>query len=62
MIERKMCQIIDRNPNLIKILDHMPEPNKRLIIFKHWGIKYDDGIIYGFVPANWMDLEANIIT
>ena len=31
-IERKICQIIDRNPNLIKILDHMPEPYKRHII------------------------------
>ena len=40
----------------------MPEPYKRHIIIKHWGIQYDDGIIYGFVPANWMDLEPNIIT
>ena len=62
MIERKICQIIDRNPNLIKLLDHMPEPYKRYIIIKHWGIQYHDEIIYGFVPANWMDLEPNIIT
>ena len=62
MIERKICKIIDRNPNLIKILDHMPEPYKRHIIIKHWGIQYDDGLIYGYVLANWMDLEPNIIT
>ena len=62
MIERKMCQIIDRNPNLIKRLVHMPEPYKRHIIIKHWGMQYDDEIIYGFVPANWMDLEPNINT
>ena len=61
MIERKICQIIDRNPNLIKILDHVPEPYKRHIVIKHWGIRYDDEIVYGFVPANWMDLEPNII-
>ena len=37
MIERKICQIIDRDPNLIKILNQMPEPYKTHIIFKHWG-------------------------
>ena len=62
LIERKMCQRIDRNPNLIKILDHMPEPYKRHIIIKHWGFPGDDEIINGLVPANWMDLEPNIIT
>ena len=62
MIEHKICQTIDRNPNLLKKLDHMPEPYKRHIIIKRWGIQYDDEIIYGFVPANWMDLEPNIIT
>ena len=62
MIEHKICQTIDRIPNLIKILDHMPEPYKKHIFNKHWGIQYDDGIIYGFVPANWMDLQPNIIT
>ena len=62
MIEHKICQTIDRNPNLIKILDHMPEPYKRHIIVKHWGIQYDDEILYEFVPANWMDLEPNKIT
>ena len=61
MIERKRCQIIDRNPNLIKILDHMPKPYKRHNMIKHWGIGYVDYIIYGFVPANWMDLEPNHI-
>ena len=35
MIERKMCQIIDRNPNSIKTLDHMPKPYKNHIIIKH---------------------------
>ena len=59
MIEHKLCQIIDRNPILIKILDHMPKPYKKHIIIKHWGMRYDDEIIYGFVPANWMDLEPN---
>ena len=62
MIESKVCQTIDRNPNLIKSLDHMSKLYKRPIIIKHWGIQYDDGIIYGFVPANWMDLEPNIVT
>ena len=62
MIEHKICQTIDRSPNLIKILDHMPEPYKRHIIIKHWGIQYDDEIIDGFVPANWMDFEPNKIT
>ena len=36
MIERKICQIIDRNPNLIKVLNHMPGPYERHIIIKHW--------------------------
>ena len=35
MIERKICQIIDRNPSLIKILKKMPEPYKRHIVIKH---------------------------
>ena len=60
LIERKICKIIDRSPNLIKILDHKPKPYKSQIIIKHWGIQYDDGIIYGFVPANWMDLEPDL--
>ena len=61
MIERKICRTIDRNPNLIKILDHMPKPYKKHIIIKHWGFqhKLPNGIIYGFVPVNWMDLETN---
>ena len=62
VIERKMCQIIDHNPNLIKILDHMPKPYKRHIIIKHWGIRGGDELINGLVPANWMDLEPNINT
>ena len=59
MIERKICQIIDRNPNLIKVLNHMPNPYKRHINFKHWGFQTEDynGIIRDYIPANWMDLE-----
>ena len=62
MIERKMCQIIDRNPKLIKTLDHMPKPYKKHVIIKHWGIRHIDdyGNIFVFVPDNWMDLEPNI--
>ena len=61
IIERKICQIIDRNPNLIKTSDHMPKPYKRHNIIKHWGFQHEDpnGIMYGFVPVNWMDLEPN---
>ena len=61
MIERKICQKTDHNPNLIKILDHMPKPYEKHIIFKHWGIRCDDGIIHGYVPDNWLDLEPNPI-
>ena len=60
MIERKICQIIDHNPNLIKILDHMADLYKRHIIIKHWAIQ-DDELMYGFVPFNWMDLEPDMI-
>ena len=35
MMEGKTCQISDRNPNLIKILDRTPEPYKRHIVIKH---------------------------
>ena len=61
MSERKICRIIDRNPNLIKILDHMPKPYKKHNIIKNWGFqqKLPNGIIYGFVPVNWMDLEPD---
>ena len=38
----------------------MPKPYKRHIIIKHWGIRSDDEIMNGIVPANWMDLETNI--
>ena len=58
MLERKMCQIIDRNPNLIKRLDNMPNPYKRHIIIKHWGIQHEGPFgINNYVPVNWMDLE-----
>ena len=58
MLERKMCQIIDRNPNLIKRLDNMPNPYKRHIIIKHWGIQHEGPFgIKNYVPVNWVDLE-----
>ena len=64
MIERKLCQIIDRRPNLIKVLNKMPEPYKRQILTKHWCFQneYIFGIIRNFLPAIWMELEPNIIT
>ena len=62
MIERQICQIIDRNPNLIKKLDHIPKVYKRHIIIKHWGIRHEglDGIIYDYTPVTWMDLQPNM--
>ena len=37
----------------------MPKPYKRHIIIKHWGIRHKGplGVIYDYVPRNWMDLE-----
>ena len=63
MIERKICQIGDRNPNLRKILNKMPEPYKRHILTKPWCFHQDDrfGIIRNFLPATWMEKEPNII-
>ena len=54
MIERKICKIIDCNPNLIKILDHMPKPYKKHTIVKHWDFQQTGPgeKIYGFVPVN----------
>ena len=62
MIEGKICQIIDRNPNLIKILDRVPYPYKRHIIARRWGFQNEayDGRIYNYIPVDWMDLEPNI--
>ena len=59
MLERRICQIFDRNPNLIKTLGNMPTPYKRHIIIKHWGFQTEDynGVIRDSIPANWMDLE-----
>ena len=39
----------------------MPEPYKRHINIKHWGIRYVDdyGNIFVFLPENWIDLEPN---
>ena len=57
MIEQKICQIIDRNPNLIKILDHMPEPYKRHIIIKHWGVRHIDdfgNIFFLYQTIGWI--------
>ena len=61
MIEQKICQIIDQNPNLMKILNQMPEPYKRHIVIKQWGFQNEgsDGITYGYTPVNWMDLQPN---
>ena len=62
MIERKICQIIDFNPNLIKILDHMPDPYKIHVITKRWGFQNDapDGTIYDYLPVDWTNLEPNM--
>ena len=55
-----MCQIYDRNPNLIKRLDNMPNPYKRHIIIKHWGIQHEGPFgINNYVPVNWMDSEPH---
>ena len=37
----------------------MPQRYKRHILIKYWGFQHEgpNGIIYGFVPVNWMDLE-----
>ena len=60
MLERKICQIIDRNPNLIKRLDNMPNPYKRHIIIKHWGFQHEGPFgIKNYYPVNWMDLEPH---
>ena len=61
MTERKICQKIDRNPNLIKIINQMLEPYKRHNIIKHWGFqnKGPDGIIYDYTPGIWIDLQPN---
>ena len=63
MVERKICKIIDRDPNLIKMLNQMPEPYKRHTVVKHWGFKIEDndGVMCDFIPANWIDLQPNII-
>ena len=39
----------------------MPEPYKRHIVIKHWGFRNDcpNGIIYDYIPVNWMDLQPN---
>ena len=58
MLERKICQIIDRNPNLIKRLCNMPNPYTRHIITKHWGFQHEGP--YGmliYYPVNWMVLD-----
>ena len=55
VLERKICQIIDRNPNLIKTLYAMPEPFKNHIIMKYWGFQQNG---YDYLPRNWMNLEA----
>ena len=60
MLERKICQKIDRNPNLIKRLNNMPNPYKRHIIIKHWGFQHRGPFgINNYYPVNWMDLEPH---
>ena len=61
MLERRICQIIDRNPNLIKTLSNMPNPFKRHIINKYWSIEHQNplGIRCNYVPVNWRDLEPD---
>ena len=60
MLERKICQIIDRNPNLKKRLNNMPNPYKRHIIIKHWGFQHRGPFgINNYYPVNWMDLEPH---
>ena len=56
-----MCQIIDRDPNLLKTFDHMPEPYKKHISIKHCVIRHIDdyGRIFVFVLDNWVDLKTN---
>ena len=60
MIGRRICRIIDLKPKLIKTLNHMPEPYKRHIVTKHWGVRHDDNENYVVIPETWMDLEPNI--
>ena len=60
MLERKICQIIDRNPNLIKRLNNMPDPYKRHFIIKHWGFQHEGPFgIRDYMPVNWMYLDPN---
>ena len=59
MIERKLCRLIDQNPNLIKTLNNMPMPYKRHLTIEKWGFKLidPDGVESHYVPVNWRDLE-----
>ena len=62
MIERRICKIIDCNPNLMKTLNKMARPYKWHIVKKYWGFVGEGpwGKECIIVPANWQDLEPNI--
>ena len=62
MIERKICKMVDQNPNLIKTLNVVPTPFRRYIIIKNWGFNQVDpfGIICDYVPLDCENLEPNI--
>ena len=64
MIERKICQITHKNPNLIKTLNKMPSPYRNHLIASRWGVEnvYDGNIRHTVIPANWMDIAHNTIT
>ena len=59
MIERKLCRLIDQNPNLIKTLNNMPMPYRRHLIIEKEGFKLIDldGVESHYIPVNWLDLE-----
>ena len=64
MIEKQICKIIDRNPNLIKTLNKMPSLYSRYINIKQWGLTLVSprGIIRQFLRGNWENREPNINT
>ena len=63
MIERKFCQLIDKNPNLIKTLNKMPVPYREHIMDVNWGIGYiyHGDVKHSILPDNWIDPEPNTI-
>ena len=59
MVERRICRLIDQNPNLIKTLEDMPMPYKTHLLVEKWGFKQidPDGVESHYVPFIWLDLE-----